>query len=211
MVMAVRQLKSAQPFVPSNSDLSVLEEAARTCEGCDLYRHATQTVFGEGKSHARIFFVGEQPGDQEDVAGRPFVGPAGQILDQALADAGINRRDTYVTNAVKHFKFVERGKRRIHEKPNSAEIAACRPWLEAEIKSVEPKLLVALGATAGRSIFGRAVKVNAERGKLVPHAWAESALLTVHPSFLLRLQDPESREKEYSRFVDDLKIVRLAL
>ena len=175
---------------------------ARGCTRCDLYKCATQTVFGEGALGARILFVGEQPGDQEDLAGRPFVGPAGQMFDRALAEAGIDRERTYVTNAVKHFKFVRRGKRRIHDKPNGGEIAACRWWLQQELALVRPALTVALGATAARSLFGKVVTISALRGR--GHALAEGGetWVTVHPSFLLRVRD--DREREYEKFVGDL-------
>ena len=211
MEMAAKQPTSAQPFVPKTEDLTILKAAANTCEGCSLFKNATQTVFGEGRPRARIVFVGEQPGDQEDLAGKPFVGPAGQVFNRALEEAGIDRSETYVTNAVKHFKFVQRGKRRIHDKPNGTEIAACRPWLEAEVRSVKPELLVCLGATAGQSVFGRAVKVGAERGRLVPHHWVKSAFLTIHPSFLLRITDEGQKQEEYRRFVEDLRNIRSAL
>ncbi|MDQ8757074.1 UdgX family uracil-DNA binding protein [Sphingosinicella sp. LHD-64] len=180
---------------------SVCAEAAH-CTRCDLYKHATQTVFGEGPLGASIVFVGEQPGDQEDLAGKPFVGPAGQLFDKALAEAGIDRKRTYVTNAVKHFKFVRRGKRRIHEKPNGGEIAACRSWIQQELALIRPELTVALGATAARSLFGKAVTISALRGK--GHALADvgEAWVTVHPSFLLRVRD--NKEEEYARFVEDL-------
>jgi len=176
-------------------------EAAR-CTRCDLYKCATRTVFGEGALDGPILFVGEQPGDQEDLAGRPFVGPAGRMFDKALAEAGIDRGRTYVTNAVKHFKFVRRGKRRIHDKPDGGEIAACRWWLQQELALIRPPLTVALGATAARSLFGRVVTIAALRGR--GHALAEGgeAWVTVHPSFLLRVRD--DREAEYARFVDDL-------
>jgi uracil-DNA glycosylase len=209
--MAVKQPPSANLFVPATSDLKVLRVAAQSCEGCDLFRNATQAVFGEGTRKARVMFVGEQPGDQEDLAGRPFVGPAGQVLDRALAEAGIDRSEVYVTNAVKHFKFVERGKRRIHEKPNGTEIAACRPWLEAEVRIVKPQVLVCLGATAGQSVFGRAVKVMSERGEFLKHPWAESAFPTIHPSMILRIPDSGDKEKEYKRFAQDLKKVASAI
>jgi DNA polymerase len=174
---------------------------ARHCTRCDLYKCATQTVFGEGPLDARLLFVGEQPGDQEDLAGRPFVGPAGQLFDRALAEAGIDRERTYVTNAVKHFKFVRRGKRRIHDKPDGGEIAACRWWLQQELALVRPPLIVALGATAARSLFGKVVTISALRGR--GHALPEGeAWVTVHPSFLLRVRD--DREREYARFVADL-------
>jgi uracil-DNA glycosylase family protein len=172
------------------------------CTRCGLYKHATQTVFGEGPTDAAILFVGEQPGDQEDLAGHPFVGPAGQLFDRALKEAGIDRRRTYVTNAVKHFKFVRRGKRRIHDKPDGGEIAACRWWLRQELALIRPPLTVALGATAARALFGKVVTISSLRGR--GHDLPESgeAWATVHPSFLLRVRD--DREAEYARFVDDL-------
>ena len=175
---------------------------AMGCTRCDLYRCGTQTVFGEGPLDARILFVGEQPGDQEDLAGRPFVGPAGQLFDRALADAGVERAATYVTNAVKHFKFERRGKRRIHQKPDGGEIAACRWWIEQERALIRPPVTVALGATAARSLFGKVVTISALRGR--PHEAADGGetWVTVHPSFLLRVRD--DREAEYARFVDDL-------
>jgi uracil-DNA glycosylase len=176
---------------------------AMHCTRCDLYRYATQTVFGDGQLDARILFVGEQPGDQEDLAGHPFVGPAGKLFDRALADAGVDRARTYVTNAVKHFKFVRRGKRRIHEKPNGGEIAACRWWLQQELALIRPPLVVALGATAARALFGKVVTISALRGR--GHGLDEGgeAWVTVHPSFLLRVRD--DREAEYEKFVEDLK------
>ena len=175
---------------------------AMHCTRCDLYKHATQTVFGEGPLDATILFVGEQPGDQEDLAGRPFVGPSGQLLDRALEEAGVDRRRTYVTNAVKHFKFVRRGKRRIHDKPDGGEIAACRWWLQQELALIRPPLTVALGATAARAVFGKVVTISALRGR--GHALPEGgeAWATVHPSFLLRVRD--DREAEYTKFVADL-------
>ena len=178
---------------------------AMYCTRCDLYKHATQTVFGEGPLDAEILFVGEQPGDQEDLAGHPFVGPAGQVFDSALADAGIDRRRTYVTNAVKHFKFVPRGKRRIHDKPNGGEIAACRWWLQQELTLVKPAVTVALGATAARSLFGKVVTIGALRGSGHRLPDGGEAWVTVHPSFLLRVRD--DREAEYERFVADLKAI----
>jgi DNA polymerase len=176
---------------------------AMHCTRCDLYEHATQTVFGEGPPGAAILFVGEQPGDQEDLAGRPFVGPAGQIFDRALAEAGVDRRRTYVTNAVKHFKFVRRGKRRIHDKPNGGEIAACRWWLQQELALIRPSVTVALGATAARSLFGKAVTISALRGRGHDLPDAGETWVTVHPSFLLRVRD--DREAEYAKFVGDLR------
>src|SRR5438477_5964504 len=190
---------------PDSSSLSTVREAARNCTACHLYKRATQTVFGEGPKKAPMMLVGEQPGDYEDVAGKPFVGPAGKIMDRALEEAGINRKDVYVTNAVKHFKWEPRGKRRIHQKPNSREIAACRPWLEAELRLVKPKLVVCLGATAGQTIFGPTFRVTRERGKVLSSKLAPKVVATVHPSSLLRQPDEESRDREYARFVVDLK------
>jgi uracil-DNA glycosylase family protein len=192
--------------VPPVHSLQVLREAARGCTACDLYEEATQTVFGEGPSHARVFAVGEQPGDQEDKQGHPFVGPAGKLLNRAIEAAGISPEDVYVTNAVKHFKFEERGKRRIHQKPNTFEIQACRPWLEAEVEAVKPELILCLGATAAQSVFGRKVPINENRGKFLPHPWAKHAFITTHPSAILRV-DPEDREREFGRLVDDLRAI----
>jgi uracil-DNA glycosylase len=190
---------------PDTSSLSEVREAARECTACHLYKRATQTVFGEGPKDVPIMLVGEQPGDYEDLAGRPFVGPAGKIMDRALEEAGIDRKEVYVTNAVKHFKWEPRGKRRIHQKPNSREIAACRPWLEAELRLVKPKLLVCLGATAAQAIFGPSFRVTRERGKVLSSKFAPRVLATVHPSSLLRQPDEESRDREYKRFVVDLR------
>ena len=187
------------------SSLATLKSAAKTCTACHLFRHATQTVFGEGRKGATLMLLGEQPGDQEDLAGRPFVGPAGKILDRALEEAGINRAEVYVTNTVKHFKWEPRGKRRIHKKPNSREIAACRPWLEAELRVVNPGLLVCLGATAAQAILGPAFRVTRDRGKVLKSELAAKVVSTVHPSSLLRQPDEESREREYKLFVADLR------
>jgi uracil-DNA glycosylase len=195
--------RPAQP--PDTSDLAEVGAAAQKCTACHLYERATQTVFGEGPKGAPMMLVGEQPGDYEDVAGKPFVGPAGKIMDQALEEAGIDRKEVYVTNAVKHFKWEPRGKRRIHQKPNSREIAACRPWLEAELHLVKPKLLVCLGATAAQTIFGPSFRVTRERGKVLSSKLAPRVLATVHPSSLLRQPDEESRQREYKRFVSDLR------
>jgi uracil-DNA glycosylase len=199
----------AAEFLPARKTLPQLREAVQGCRGCDLYLHATQAVAGEGPPTAPIVFIGEQPDDEEDRQGRPFVGPSGRLLDRALQDAGIDRADVYVTNAVKHFKFEERGKRRIHKKPSAAESKACRPWLEAELKAIRPKILVCLGATAAQSVFGPEYRVTKERGQFVTHAWAPQATSTVHPSAILRAPD-EQRESEYRQFVDDLKKVRAA-
>jgi uracil-DNA glycosylase family protein len=190
---------------PDTSSLTTLKNAAKTCTACHLFRHATQTVFGEGRKGAKLMLVGEQPGDQEDLAGKPFVGPAGKILDRALGEAGIDRREVYVTNTVKHFKWEPRGKRRIHKKPNSREIGACRPWLEAELRVVRPGMLVCLGATAAQTVLGPAFRVTRERGKVLESELASKVLATVHPSSLLRQPDEESREREYKLFVADLR------
>jgi uracil-DNA glycosylase len=190
---------------PDSTSLTTLRNAAKACTACPLYKHATQTVFGEGPKGATLMLLGEQPGDQEDLAGKPFVGPAGKILDRALEEAGIDRTQGYVTNTVKHFKWEQRGKRRIHKKPNSREIAACRPWLEAELRAVKPGLLVCLGATAAQAILGPAFRVTRDRGKVLESDVATKVLATVHPSSLLRQPDEESREREYKLFVADLR------
>jgi uracil-DNA glycosylase len=198
---------SAAGPIPEGASLDDLRAAAGECTACPLYTNATQTVFGEGPGEAAVMFVGEQPGDSEDLAGRPFVGPAGKLLDRCIAAAGLDRRRAYVTNAVKHFKWVPRGTRRIHAKPNSLEIAACFPWLEAEIAAVKPQVVVALGATAAQALFGRAFRVTRERGRAMRTRWAPYALATVHPSALLRAPDEERRHRETARFIDDLKRV----
>jgi DNA polymerase len=187
--------------------LAATRKAAEHCERCPLYRNATQTVFGEGPEHAAVVFVGEQPGDQEDLAGKPFVGPAGQMFDRALADAGIDRSRVYVTNAVKHFKFEPRGKRRIHQKPNNAEIDACRWWLDKELDLLKPRLTVALGATAARALTGRDQTISRTRGRLMTMREGVEGFITVHPSFLLRLPDEAAKAREYEKFVADLKLV----
>jgi DNA polymerase len=198
--------ETAAPLVPERPSLPTLREAAAGCTACDLHKTGTQTVFGEGSASAEVVFVGEQPGDQEDLQGRPFVGPAGKLFDKALDDAGIDRAQVYVTNAVKHFKWIARGKRRIHQKPNWSEIAACRPWLDAELETIKPRVLVCLGATAAQALLGRDFRVSRQRGVPVESDLAEHVLATVHPSSILR-GDPESREQEYKAFVDDLKAV----
>jgi uracil-DNA glycosylase family protein len=202
---------SAAPFVPSSKSLRTLRAAAEACRGCDLYKFATQVVFGEGPRQARAMFVGEQPGDQEDRQGEPFVGPAGALLDKALADAGIPREAVYVTNAVKHFKFEERGKRRIHKKPRASEIKACRPWLDAELRAVQPAVIVCLGATAAQSIFGSQFKLMRQRGRLLESQLAPRAVATIHPSAVLRAPDAEGRKEAYAMLVADLRIVAEAL
>ena len=188
--------------------MAQLRDSAAGCTGCDLYKYATQTVFGEGSLHASLLFVGEQPGDQEDLAGKPFVGPAGKILDKALAEVGIARREVYVTNAVKHFKWEPQGKRRKHKKPAAAEIAVCRPWLEAETQLVKPRVVVCLGVTAAQSVFGKTVRLNEMRGRAWSTPLAATVFMTVHPSALLRHPDPAEREREYRRFVEDLQGIR---
>lgn len=194
-------------FVPPSTNLAELREASKRCQNCDLYKHGTQTVFGEGAPDAKIMLIGEQPGDQEDLKGRPFVGPAGKLLDAALTEAGIDRKKVYVTNAVKHFKWEPRGKRRIHKKPNAAEIAACRPWLEAEITALRPKVIVCLGATAAQALFGADFRVTQHRGEFLESTLAPSVMATVHPSSILRAPDEETRRQEMTRFIRDLSRV----
>jgi uracil-DNA glycosylase family protein len=201
---------TAADFIPPQPTISSLREAAAGCTACPLYAHATQTVFGEGPSHAPLMLVGETPGDQEDLQGRPFVGPAGKLLDRCLDAAGIERRNTYVTNVVKHFKWVPRGKKRLHAKPGSMEIRACRPWLEAEIALVRPKVLLCLGATAAQALLGPSFRVTVDRGRPVESALAHFVLATVHPSSLLRTVDAE-REQAIKRFIADLKTTAAAV
>ena len=191
---------------PAPANLEDLREEAADCRACPLYKNATQTVFGEGQQTARMMLVGEQPGDKEDLAGKPFVGPAGQMLDRALEEAGIDRRTVYVTNAVKHFKFVPRGKIRLHQKPNTTEIRACRPWYERERAAIKPSLVVAMGATAAQSVLGKITPINRNRGRPIDLDDGTRALVTVHPSYLLRLPDAEAKALEYRRFVEDLKM-----
>jgi uracil-DNA glycosylase family protein len=190
----------------SRAHLEALREQARHCRDCPLWENATQTVFGEGFAHAKIMLVGEQPGDKEDLAGKPFVGPAGKTLDRALAEAGIDRKKIYVTNAVKHFKYSPRGKIRMHQKPNTLEIRACRQWYERELAAIRPELVVALGATAAQSVFGKITPINRNRGKLIALDQGFKVLVTVHPSYLLRIPDEQDKAREYVRFVDDLRI-----
>ena len=205
---AVKLERSALDFLPPSLDYTSLKTASRGCMGCDLYKNATQTVFGEGKIRAaQAMFVGEQPGDEEDLAGHPFVGPAGRLFDKALAEAGIDREKTYVTNAVKHFKWKPRGKRRIHEKPRASEVRACMPWLEAEIAVVRPRVLVCLGATAAQALLGKDFRVTQMRGQWIDSPHAEKTLATVHPSSILRAPDAEARASQYEEFVDDLRTV----
>jgi DNA polymerase len=204
-------LPTAAALIPDHPTLATLRAAAAGCRACDLWRRGTQTVFGEGRPRARVVLVGEQPGHEEDLAGRPFVGPAGRLLDRALAEAGIDRTTAYVTNVVKHSKWEPRGKRRIHAKPSSAEIAACLPWLQAELAIVKPRVLVCLGATAARALLGSQFRVTRQRGELVPSTLALRVMATVHPSSILRAPDRATREAEMARFVDDLRRVAAAL
>jgi uracil-DNA glycosylase len=194
-------------LLPDRPTLDEVRDISKGCKACDLYKRGTQTVFGEGPPRADVMMVGEQPGDAEDIAGQPFVGPAGRLLDRALEEAGIDRSRVYVTNVVKHFKWEPRGKRRIHAKPNAAEIGACRPWLETEIALVKPRVLVCLGATAAQALLGRGFKVTKQRGEFVPSPLAPLATATVHPSSILRAPDDESRRREMREFVADLKKV----
>jgi DNA polymerase len=206
--MPAKQGDTAARFIPDKASLTQLKEIAKGCTACDLYKRGTQTVFGSGAKHASVVFVGEQPGNDEDLAGEPFVGPAGKILNKALASAGIERRETYVTNIVKHFKWEPRGKRRIHKKPNSLEIAACKPWFEAEVARVKPQVVVCLGATAAQAILGRNFKVTQSRGQLITTSpYAAVVIATVHPSSILRAQDDDARHEEMRKFIDDLKVV----
>ena len=206
--MPVIPARSALDFFPDEINYKSLKLAAEGCMGCDLYKTATQTVFGEGRVRMpEIMFVGEQPGDEEDLAGHPFVGPAGRLFDKALVEAGIDREKTYVTNAVKHFKWKPRGKRRLHEKPRAAEIRACEPWLAAEIEVVHPEILVCLGATAAQALLGNDFRVTHMRGQWLASGHAPKTLATVHPSSILRAPDAEARAEQYDAFVKDLKIV----
>ena len=201
----------ASRYLPERRSINTLRTAAQKCQACDLYRNATQAVMGAGPVTASIVFIGEQPGNDEDLQGLPFVGPAGKMLDRALVEAGIDRLEVYVTNVVKHFKFEERGKRRIHKKPNTVEVEACNPWLEAEIGLIKPKMIVCLGATAAQAILGRTYRLTKERGTFTPHAWAPSVTATLHPSAILRAPDEESRHQQYQDFVADLKQIKKKL
>jgi DNA polymerase len=198
---------SAAEFFPSRKSLKAFRDAAADCKACDLWKRGTQTVFGEGPRRAAVLFVGEQPGNEEDLSGHPFVGPAGRLFNDALAAAGIDRAQAYVTNIVKHFKWEPRGKRRIHKKPNSSEINACRPWLEAEIALVKPKVIVCLGATAAQALLGAKFRVSKQRGQFIESTLAPYIMATVHPSSILRAPDDETRRLEKRKFIDDLKKV----
>jgi uracil-DNA glycosylase len=198
---------SARDFLPDERNLSALAEAAQGCRGCELYKRGTQTVFGEGPRTATVMFVGEQPGDQEDLQGKPFVGPAGQLLDKAMEQAGIDRNQAYVTNAVKHFKWEPRGKRRLHAKPNAREMSACRPWLEAEMETLKPKIIVCLGATAAQSLMGPSFRITKQRGQVMMSDWGVQIIATYHPSALLRAPDEVARAEMHKMFLSDLKKV----
>ena len=205
------QIETAAPLIPPRPTLAKLRDVAAECKACHLWKLGTQTVFGEGRAKAELMLVGEQPGDKEDLAGRPFVGPAGALLDAALEEAGIDRKLVYLTNVVKHFKWEPRGKRRIHKKPNGVEITACRPWLEAEIEVVRPRVLVCLGATAAQALLGNKFRVSQQRGEFVPSPLAEFVSATVHPSSILRAPTDEARRTERARFVEDLMKIREVL
>ncbi len=201
----------AAEFIPPHPTLRTLKQAVQDCSGCDLHRYATQAVFGEGPVSSRVMMIGEQPGNEEDIQGHPFVGPSGKLLNRALTEAGIDRDEVYVTNAVKHFKFEERGKRRLHKKPSTSEIKACRPWLEMETALLRPRVIVCLGATAAQSVLGADFRLTKERGKFVRHPWAPHVTATIHPSAILRAPDPGQRQEEFRKFVADLKKVRAVM
>ena len=209
--MATKLQKSAADFLPRKRTLKTLREAARSCKGCDLYKHASKTVFGEGPETANVVFVGEQPGDQEDRQGHPFVGPAGRLLDKALAEARIPREQVYVTNAVKHFKWKWRGKRRLHQKPAIRQVTACRPWLEAELGVVGPKIVVCMGATAAQSVLSKPVLITKARGKFIESDSGRSVFITIHPSSIYRHSEKEEQDNEYRRFVSEIKQVQRKL
>ena len=209
--MATKLANSAADFLPDERTLEALRDAARTCKGCELYKNATQTVFGEGPQKAGVVFVGEQPGDLEDRQGHPFVGPAGRLLDRALAEAQIPREQVYVTNAVKHFKWIWRGKRRLHQKPAIRQVTACKPWLDAELEALRPKIVVCMGATAAQSVLGKVVPITKERGKFLKENSAVMTFITIHPSAIYRHPSREEQEKEYRRFVSEMKRVQRKL
>jgi len=207
MAQTKSQTTTAREFVPEKRTVEALREAAESCKGCDLYKNATQTVFGAGPRQADLVFVGEQPGDQEDRQGHPFVGPAGRMLDKALTEAAISRDQVYVTNAVKHFKWIWRGKRRLHQKPSVREVTACKPWLEAEIESLRPKIVVCMGATATQSFLSRPVLIMKERGKFIQSDSGLLAFITIHPSAIYRHRERHEQEEEYRRFAAEMKLV----
>jgi uracil-DNA glycosylase len=204
--MVIAKEPGALLFFPAEIDLENLRGVSQICKGCEIYKNATQTVFGEGPSHARVILVGEQPGDEEDKLGHPFVGPAGRLLDQALEEAGIDRSQVYTTNAVKHFKWKPAGKRRLHQKPSAREVDACKPWLMGEIETVQPDIVVCLGATAAQSLLGKDFRVTKSRGQWMEYQ-NRRIIATVHPSSILRAPDPQARDEQYNAFVADLKII----
>ena len=199
--------RSAADFLPDRVSMKSLREAAARCRGCDLYKHATQTVFGEGGVRSKVMLIGEQPGEVEDRAGHPFVGPAGTLLRKAMTQAGIDPKAAYITNAVKHFKFIERGKKRIHQKPKAIEVRACEPWLEAELRVVHPRIVVALGATAAQALLGSTFRLTKHRGEILSSPLASQVLATVHPSSILRAPDSATRHRELGKFIEDLRHV----
>jgi len=212
LVVSTKEARGdATPFLPERKSLKSLREAAAHCRGCHLYAPATQTVFSDGPKRARVMMVGEMPGDREDLAGHPFVGPAGRELDKALAATGIDRRDVYITNVVKHFKFEERGKRRIHQKPGKREVDACMPWLRAELDVVKPTALLLLGATAGKALLGESFKLTQSRGRPLDSDLAELVVATIHPSAILRARDDASRQAQRESFTADLRAVAESL
>jgi uracil-DNA glycosylase len=209
--VATKQQRSAADFLPAKHTVEALREAARSCKGCDLHQNATQTVFGEGPRKASVVLVGEQPGDQEDRQGHPFVGPAGRLLDKALMEAQIPRNEAYVTNAVKHFKWIWRGKRRLHQKPAIRQVMACRPWLEAELEALRPKIVVCMGATAAQAVLGRAVPITKERGKFIESEFGLAAFITIHPSAIYRHREKDEQDQEYRRFASEMRQVQRKL
>ena len=212
MVLRVAEFPTAEPFLPERITLPAMKKAVQGCRGCPLYKNATQAVFGEGPVHAKVIFIGEQPGDQEDLTGKPFVGPAGKLLDEVLEEVGIDRSEVYVTNAVKHFKWEPRGTRRIHSKPNSREMAACKPWLSAEFQAIKPQMVICLGATAAQDLFGSKFKITKERGKIMQDTGiAPMVMATVHPSSILRAPDHDAREQARKDFTADLETAAKAL
>jgi uracil-DNA glycosylase len=211
MARTLSESKSARDFLPEKRTPAALREAATSCKGCDLYKNATQTVFGAGPPHADVVFVGEQPGDQEDRQGLPFVGPAGRMLDKALSEAGIPRSQVYVTNAVKHFKWIWRGKRRLHQKPSIREVLACKPWLEAEIEALRPSIVVCMGATAAQSFVGRPVAITKERGRFIASETGPLVFVTIHPSAIYRHREKQEQEEEYRRFAAEIRLLKKKL
>lgn len=207
----MKEPPSAQPFLPRQLSLETLKKSAEHCQGCELYKYAIQTVFGQGPSHARVVMVGEQPGDQEDKQGKPFVGPAGKLLNRAMELARINREEVYITNTVKHFRFEDRGGRRLHKKPRPIDVNACIPWLEAELQVTKPEVIVCLGATAAQALLGKQFRVSHERGKFFTHSRAPWIVATVHPSSIVRARDDEDRQVKMDAFVEDLQLVAYAL